>query len=186
MPNHLTNSLYKTLLEYWLLLTSIFYVLCYRLQNTISREKNPSVFHNVHHVYIVDRVRKNIYSLKKKHDLCAVNVSDISESRRYYSSTFRAVDVHSEQKVPSPVSGIICRYISAGRLNCNIWFSPPPRPTVILLACDASIMQTGFGNTGLICVQKRAFGAHKRILQRVNSHNVFSVRLVYIGDCIGL
>lgn len=128
------------------------------------------------------RVCKNIYSRKKKHDLCIANVSDMPNPEILF---FNFPSSRCSLETESTFSRL--RYylhISAGHLNYNIWF-----PSIaILLACDVNLMQAGFDifNTGLICVQRRAFDAHKRILQRVNGHNMPSARFVYINDCIDL
>lgn len=109
--------------------------------------------------------------------------------QKYYSSTCRASWTlrRSQRKVPSPVSGIICRHISAGHLNCNARF--PCLSTARRGAARrttsrrTNIIQISFGtfNTRSICGRSRAFDMHKKkLLQRINDQNMFSVRLVYI------
>lgn len=68
------------------------------------------------------RVYKNIYSHKKEHDSCTANVSQTCRTRKYYSSTKQSTFTQNRKYLVSRFR-IICLHISAGHLNCNIWFS---------------------------------------------------------------
>jgi len=101
--------------------------------------------------------------------------------RTCYSST--SVEALAQREASIRVSGIICRHISAGHLNCNTWFPlllPLRSPTATPERRGTDIIQVGFGifNTGFICARSRAFDVHKRILQRINDRNMRSVRLL--------
>lgn len=119
---------YDVLLEYWLFLTSTFHILGlsaakhYIARKAIVCKKNPAIFHNIHHIYIsrVKSLQNSIHA--RKSTIYVPRMFQTCRTRKYYSST--AINVHSKQKVPSLVSAIICPHISAGHLNCNIWFSP--------------------------------------------------------------
>lgn len=114
-------------MEYWLFLTSILNIFWYRLQNTQAvsrgeppRARNILLFSIIFIACTSSGVCKNIYSCKEKYDLCTANVSNLPNPEiLFFPSSW---DAHLEQKVPSLASGAICRHISAGHLNCNIWF----------------------------------------------------------------
>jgi len=124
LSNWRIYMLYNTLPEYWLFLLSIFYVFisCEILYYVESMWKYPFVFHNIHRVCIVESLQK--YLFKEKARFMHRSVSDLPNQEILFFNLPN--DIRSKQKEPSLVSGIICRHISAGHLNCNIWSSPSP------------------------------------------------------------
>jgi len=102
--------------------------------DVISRKmhsKYPFVSRNIRRVHWSRRVR---HSPKKNYDLFMH--CEYFEPRRWrqtcYSST--SAEALAQREAPIRVSGIICRHISAGHLNCNTRFSPhsplhPPTAT---------------------------------------------------------